>query len=190
MGSLDRQGRPVRVPRLLITLGALLPNALTVLRLVAGLLFPFCNYGWRLALLVYAGASDAIDGEVGRRLGATSDFGKLVDPIADKVVVIMVAATLVWEGSIEWWQLLLVASRDLAVLVISFVSWGLGYRSNMLTSPLIIGKVATGVQFIYLFAAVVMPQYASLLLIPVAMIVGLAAAAYVYDAHDQIQNFR
>lgn len=174
----------------LSTLGAPLPNLLTLLRLVAGLVFPFCNQTWRLLLLLYAGISDAIDGEIGRRLSATSDFGKLVDPIADKVVIISVAATLVWEGTLTWWQLLLVASRDLAVIAITVVSWTLGCWDRMLTSPLVIGKIATGIQFLFLLAAVAIPDLISILVPPVALLVGLAAAAYLADGFHQIRRLR
>ena len=174
----------------LLSWAAQLPNLLTLLRLVSGLAFPFCNQTWRLILLVYAGVSDAIDGEIGRRLSATSDFGKIVDPIADKVVIISVAFTLVWDGTLSWWQLLLVASRDLAVMGISITAWALGCWAKMLTSPLIIGKLATGVQFLFLTAAVAVPNLIPILLAPVALIVGVATAAYLYDAFDQIRHVR
>lgn len=174
----------------LSTLGALLPNLLTLLRLVAGLAFPFCNQTWRLLLLLFAGFSDAIDGEVERRLSATSDFGKLVDPIADKVVIISVAVTLVWEGTLTWWQLLLVASRDLAVIAITVTAWTLDYWDKMLTSPLIIGKIATGIQFLFVLSAVAIPDLISILFPPTAVLVGFAAAAYLADGFHQIRRLR
>ena len=58
-----------------------IPNALTVSRLIAGLIFPFVAGGYRLPILLFAGVSDLVDGEIGRRFGGTTRFGKLLDPI-------------------------------------------------------------------------------------------------------------
>ena len=58
------------------------PNALTVLRLVAAGLLPFVPASWRLPLIVFAGASDLLDGYVARRFDAVTRWGTLFDGIA------------------------------------------------------------------------------------------------------------
>ncbi|NUT12629.1 MAG: CDP-alcohol phosphatidyltransferase family protein, partial [Nonomuraea sp.] len=68
-------------------------NVLTVLRLVLVPFFVFCLFvpgtGWRLAALAVFGVAsitDHLDGELARRYGLITDFGKIADPIADKAL--------------------------------------------------------------------------------------------------------
>ena len=68
-----------------------LPNTLTVSRLLlAGPLGYFIlqgNFQWALATALVAAATDALDGFLARRLGALSQLGAAIDPVADKVLV-------------------------------------------------------------------------------------------------------
>lgn len=173
-----------------LTWRSLIPNGLTVTRLVAGLLFPFAGPGLRVVLLLYAGISDLIDGEISRRLGATSRFGQQLDPIADKVVVLSVAGTFLWEGSIQWWELLLVAMRDVTVLAIILVVPLCNLKHALETSPLVIGKIATGGQFLFLITVLMIPQAYAFVFVVVAAISCLAAIAYLQDTVVQVRNLR
>ncbi len=169
---------------------SILPNGLTIMRLFAGLMFPFFGHGVRLALLFYAGISDLIDGEISRRMGATTRFGQMLDPVADKVVVLAVAGTFLVEGTIEWWELLLVAMRDIVVgLMIIIVAFA-KLKHPMETSPLVIGKVATGAQFAYLLTVLLIPQAYMFVFVIAATISCIAAVAYLQDAVIQIRNLR
>src|SRR5215217_2326539 len=83
-----------------------LPNALTVLRLVLVPVFVVAfvlpGDGARLvafAVFVIAGVSDWLDGFAARKLNAGSDFGRMLDPIADKVLVAVALMMLVAEGT-------------------------------------------------------------------------------------------
>lgn len=89
-----------------------LPNAITILRIVLvpvfALAFVMPGDAARLvALAVFcvAGASDALDGLVARRFNAGSEFGRMLDPIADKVLVAVALMMLVAEGSIRQFNL-------------------------------------------------------------------------------------
>jgi CDP-diacylglycerol--glycerol-3-phosphate 3-phosphatidyltransferase len=83
-----------------------LPNALTILRIVLvpvfAVAFVMPGEGARLvafAVFVIAGVSDWLDGFAARKLKAGSDFGRMLDPIADKVLVAVALMMLVAEGT-------------------------------------------------------------------------------------------
>ena len=89
-----------------------LPNILTVLRIVLvpvfALAFVLPGEAARLtafAIFCVAGLSDALDGLVARKLNAGSDFGRMLDPIADKILVAVALMMLVAEGSIRQFNL-------------------------------------------------------------------------------------
>lgn len=102
-----------------------LPNVLTGLRLLAAplmvLLF-IADDGaegplrWlALLLFVAAAATDLLDGYLARRWSAVSAFGKLADPIADKVLVLAALAMLAAHDELPWWPLVVLAVREIAV---------------------------------------------------------------------------
>jgi len=89
-----------------------LPNALTLLRIVLvpvfAVAFVLPGTGARLvAFFVFclAGISDALDGLAARKLQASSDFGRMLDPIADKILVGVALMMLVAEGSVYQFNL-------------------------------------------------------------------------------------
>ena len=91
-----------------------IPNALTILRIVLvpvfALAFVLPGETARLAafaVFCVAGASDALDGLAARKLNAGSDFGRMLDPIADKILVAVALMMLVAEGSIRQFNLTL-----------------------------------------------------------------------------------
>lgn len=97
-----------------------LPNVLTLVRLV--LILPFAltfwgqAYAWALALFVLAGVSDVVDGWLARRFGWTSRFGAIVDPIADKCLVLAALALLCWQAALPLWFFVLALARDLLIV--------------------------------------------------------------------------
>jgi len=97
-----------------------LPNALTLSRLLlAGPLGYFVlhgNYQWALATALVAAATDALDGFLARRLGALSQFGAAIDPVADKVLVIVGFVCFASTGLIPWYLALAVITRDLVIV--------------------------------------------------------------------------
>ncbi len=90
----------------------LLPNALTILRIalvpVFAIAFVLPGSPARLvAFIVFciAGISDALDGLAARKLNAASDFGRMLDPIADKILVGVALMMLVAEGTVAQFNL-------------------------------------------------------------------------------------
>ncbi|MEV0590983.1 CDP-diacylglycerol--glycerol-3-phosphate 3-phosphatidyltransferase [Nonomuraea cavernae] len=103
-------------------------NVLTVLRLVLVPFFVICLFlpgmGWRLgALAVFAVASitDHLDGELARRYGLITDFGKIADPIADKALTGAALVSLSVLGELPWWVTLVILGRELGITLLRLV---------------------------------------------------------------------
>ena len=99
-----------------------LANQLTLIRLVA--VFPvmvalYLPFGWArtVALVVYVLAilTDYFDGIVARRSGEVTGFGKLMDSIADKALIVSIFFALVGEGSMAAWMAAIMVIREFAV---------------------------------------------------------------------------
>jgi len=104
-----------------------LPNILTVARmlLVGPLVYLLLTdrYVAALVLAVISGVSDWLDGALARRFSWQSKFGGVLDPLADKTLMIAVYATLAWLGHLPAWLFWLVVLRDMVI-----VSGGLVYH--------------------------------------------------------------
>ena len=129
-----------------------LPNAITLLRIllvapIAWLLWQM-RYPEALVLMAIAGASDAVDGVLARRFGWGTKFGALVDPFADKVMVVAVFVVLTVQGPIPLWLAAVVVGRD-AVILGGAAVYRLWFHEISM-SPTLISKVNTAVQIIVL----------------------------------------
>jgi cardiolipin synthase len=95
-------------------------------------------------VFVTAGISDAIDGFLARRFNARTPIGALLDPIADKTLLVSVYVTLGIEGQLPIWLVILVVFRDLLIvggfLLLRAVSYTVGAQ------PLVISKLNTACQ--------------------------------------------
>lgn len=97
-------------------------NKLTVLRvvmipaflLVLYLDVPFANY-WALAIFAAASITDTLDGYIARHYNQITDFGKFMDPLADKCLVFAAILWFVEVGQMPAWALLIVAVREFGV---------------------------------------------------------------------------
>jgi CDP-diacylglycerol--glycerol-3-phosphate 3-phosphatidyltransferase len=101
---------------------AQIPNALTLLRLVlipvfvALLLTSDGGHSWPAAIVFgVAGVSDQIDGWLARRWRVESDFGKVADPLADRLMIVA-AVLLLWHADRLPWPALAIPARDLVLL--------------------------------------------------------------------------
>ncbi|MFO7764542.1 MAG: CDP-alcohol phosphatidyltransferase family protein [Wenzhouxiangellaceae bacterium] len=97
-----------------------LPNILTVARmlLVAPLVYLLLSerYLAALVLAVVSGISDWLDGALARRFDWQSKFGGVLDPVADKMLMIAVYAALAWMGELPAWLFGLVVLRDVVIV--------------------------------------------------------------------------
>ena len=76
--------------------------------------FPGSNYV-ALGIFVLASITDFIDGQVARRCNQVTDFGKFMDPIADKVLVLAAMIWFVQAGVMPAWAVIIVVAREMAV---------------------------------------------------------------------------
>ena len=97
-------------------------NKLTILRvvmipaflLVLYLNVPYANY-WALAIFAAASITDTLDGYIARHYNQITDFGKFMDPLADKCLVFAAMLWFVEVGQMPAWALLIVAVREFGV---------------------------------------------------------------------------
>jgi len=134
------------------------PNVLTTLRLILAL--PICllildeNYPAVLWLAFIAGGSDAIDGYLARRLNALSHYGAVLDPLADKTLLLSVYISLTVVGVVPWWLAAILVVRDMLIVSGAFAYRRLFGRYQI--APSIWGKISTGVQIV--FALMILTQ--------------------------------
>jgi cardiolipin synthase (CMP-forming) len=127
-----------------------LPNLITFARLCAVPLAVWlvieARPGSAFALFVAAGLSDAIDGWLARRNGGGSSVGALLDPVADKALLVTMYATLAAVSDMPVWLAILVVFRDL-VIVGGVIVLGLLGRPVVIR-PLFVSKVNTTLQIV------------------------------------------
>jgi len=99
-----------------------LPNILTLLRiaaipvLVMLLLSPSREAGfWAAALFAAASVTDWLDGYLARRMGIVTVFGKFLDPIADKLIVMAVLIMILPYGRVPAWMVLVILGREIII---------------------------------------------------------------------------
>lgn len=99
-----------------------LPNILTLLRiaaiplLVVILLSPSRSAGfWAAALFATASITDWLDGYLARRMGIVTVFGKFLDPIADKLIVMAALIMILPYGRVPAWMVLVILGREIII---------------------------------------------------------------------------
>jgi len=125
-----------------------LPNLITVARLCAVPATIWLILQHRLdiafALFVGAGISDAVDGWLARVRHARSMLGAVLDPIADKALLVSVYVTLAAIGMLPDWLAILVVFRDLVIVGGVLVLWVLGQPPAI--RPIFVSKLNTTLQ--------------------------------------------
>ena len=130
-----------------------LPNQLTLLRVV--LILPFvlfmligrCEGASRIfALLIFVAASitDALDGYIARKEGLITNFGKFMDPLADKVLVLSAMICLVSLDRLAAWVVILIIAREFAISGFRLVA----ATNDVVIAASIFGKIKTVTQMV------------------------------------------
>ncbi len=141
-----------------------LPNVITSLRLL--LLVPLAFYltvqDYRLSLLIFfvAGVSDALDGFLAKRYNWVSRFGSILDPIADKALLVLTMALLTANQKISLVLFVLVALRDIYIVLGAYIFYKKIGPFNM--QPSLISKLNTFVQILLVAAILVSLGYRAL----------------------------
>ena len=133
-----------------------LPNFICLVRIV--LIWPTIDalyagrYWTALILVAVCAVSDGLDGWLAKRFNWTSHLGKLLDPLADKLLLVALFLTSAWMNLLPWWLTAVVVGRDVMI--------GFGaviYRfwfGPLHGRPTILSKINTGMQLAVALAAI------------------------------------
>jgi cardiolipin synthase len=170
------------------------PNVITVIRLLCLPLFLWLLFheenraaaAWLLGLL---GATDFLDGYIARHFNQTSEIGKVLDPVADRLLFFVGIVAILIDGSVPAWFAWAVLIREVLVAVATLVLAAMGARridvtwygkagtfANMFAFPLFLGSHAAVsyaglcgfLAWCFGIPGLVLSWYAALLYIPIA----------------------
>lgn len=155
-----------------------LPNLLCVMRMLLAVpvVWALVNgyYGWTLGLFVVAAVSDGLDGFLAKHYGWTSELGKLLDPVADKLLLVSVIITLTLVGMVPLWLAVVVVARDLVIGIGAGVyKWLFGPVDGQPTAA---SKVNTFFQLTYVILVV---ASAAAPIVPLTWVTALGATVFV-----------
>ena len=167
-----------------------LPNIITFARLCA---VPAAVWlviqretGWAFGLFALAGASDAVDGWLARRRGGSA-LGAMLDPMADKALLVCMFVTLAAIGVLPSWIAILVVFRDLVIIGGIMVMWQLAMPVRI--KPMLFSKLNTALQLLLVGVVLLLegfglhaPWLRTLLIWTVAATTLGSGAAYVWKA--------
>jgi CDP-diacylglycerol---glycerol-3-phosphate 3-phosphatidyltransferase len=172
------------------------PNFLTVLRIllvpviVVALLAETPN-GDTLAAVVFAVAAftDGLDGYIARSRGSVTTFGKLMDPLADKLLIIAPLILLVSSDRIEGWVAMVIIAREFAVTALRMVAAEQGIIIP--AGPL--GKLKTICQVAAIFASIAVessPLWVDSLVYVAVVVTAVSGADYFFGLRRRIEDER
>ncbi len=140
-----------------------LSNGLSLLRAPLALLLLSHSMFIRLAAIVLAMFSDALDGFLARRRRSTTQLGAVLDPAMDKLFVFIALSVLLYENQFEVWQALAMITRDLFLLVFAvYLKLSKKWQAYQFRS-IRWGKATTALQFLVLISLTLkvrIPSYA------------------------------
>jgi CDP-diacylglycerol--glycerol-3-phosphate 3-phosphatidyltransferase len=184
--STDRHGRRLE------PFGLGWPNLISVLRMalipvvVVLALRETTAASWAaVVLFTLAGASDGLDGYLARRHDQKSATGAWLDPLSDKLLVVIPAAVLSIVGEFPWWATVIFAAREIAVTILR---WVLDSRGGVSMPASFAAKTKTVTQLVAVgFAMAPLPASASGLELALA---GAAAALTLYTGAEYFLTTR
>jgi cardiolipin synthase len=133
-----------------------LPNFICLVRIA--LIWPTIvaldagEYWAALALVAVCAVSDGLDGWLAKRFNWTSHLGRILDPLADKLLLVALFLTATWINLIPWWLTAVAVARDVLIgsgALLYRVIWG-----PLHGRPTILSKINTGMQLAVSLAAI------------------------------------
>lgn len=152
-----------------------IPNIITLLRLLAVLpciaLLWFEHYTYALVMFALAGVSDGVDGYLARRFGWQSHWGAMMDPVADKLLLVFTSAVLALQDLLPVALFMLMTLRDVVILggaTLYRVKFG-----PFKVLPSIWGKLSTFFQIFMVIAILEHNAFGNLADLPLQILMGL-----------------
>ena len=157
-------------------------NLLSLFRLFLAVpLFIFAfngDYAVVVAILFLGSISDILDGYVARKLNQITEFGKVIDPLSDKVFISAFVIALMLQGRIPLWFFLTIASRDILILMGGLF---MAKKQKVVPASNFYGKMAVslvGITLLFYILGILSPDM--FLLAMIITTVGLALSFIVY----------
>ncbi len=164
-----------------------LPNIITLLRIAlvpVFLAFLIQNrYGLAIGVFIVAGLTDAIDGAIARMMNKKTSLGALLDPLADKLLVLTAFVALALTGRLPLWLAGAVIARDAAIVAGWLYLSRFGSRESL--RPTALGKLTTFMLIVLIMAALAGlytgrgPALTEYLLWPAAMLLAASGLHYI-----------
>ncbi len=155
-----------------------LPNMLSMSRVVLAALFPFAQRPvTQAALIGLAALSDFLDGWIARARHTASKWGALLDPITDRVFVIVALATYVFIGALTTGEYFTMIIRDLATAIGFLVARAVPSLQGATFKARMSGKITTTVQLLVLLAVPLAPRFVR----PLVILVGVLSVWAIID---------
>ncbi|MBI5451654.1 MAG: CDP-alcohol phosphatidyltransferase family protein [Gammaproteobacteria bacterium] len=134
-----------------------IPNLITLLRIaiVPSVCVAILQQSYGLALLLFglAGISDALDGYIAKRFDLITRLGSILDPLADKLLLVSTFVTLAWMALLPTWLVAVVVGRDVLIVCGALAYHTLIARYEM--EPTLVSKANTLFQIVLGLAVVV-----------------------------------
>lgn len=172
------------------------PNKLTILRIVLVPVLLAAIYllpeGWSASfilagLFVLIALTDMFDGKIARKTNQITDFGKFLDPLADKILVDSIMIAFISKGYISSVAVIIVILREFTVTSLRLIAAG----NNIVIAASYFGKIKTTLQMVTVVVLMFYPQITSLTSFPVCdILVWIMALVTVLSGVDYvIKNF-
>ena len=172
------------------------PNVLTLLRIVAVpvlvvALLDETPDGDLIAAAVFALAAvtDGLDGYIARRQQSITTFGKLMDPLADKLLIVAALISLVSLDRLAAWAAMVIIAREIAVTGLR----GLAAERGVVIAASWLGKVKTLLQVVAIFSLIAFepaPAWADALLYLAVAVTVISGADYFFGLRKRIEEAR
>ena len=164
------------------------PNLLTTFRIlligVFALLFSSGLYYWALVVYVIAVITDWLDGHIARKYNMITNVGKLLDPLADKCLLITALLCGFLRGILPWYILAIVAAKEITMIAVGIIL----YKKNVVVYAKLLGKMATAafnIGIVLMFFKTTYPWY--LWIMYVALVLSLCALVQ-YGVENVLHN--
>jgi len=168
-----------------------IPNALTILRIILIPVFIFLamkNY-YIPALIVFivAALSDTLDGIIARKYNYVSNFGKIIDPLADKLLVASALIIFSYWGILYWWLTTIILFRELFITIyreslkkrnifLAANSWGKAKTTAQMVTIIVTLAYRTAVTYIVIIDKILLILY-----FLIAFLAWFSAGIYVFQ---------
>lgn len=143
-----------------------------------------------LAIFVIASLTDALDGYVARHYQMITNFGKFIDPLADKLLVASALIAFVGLGYLPSWIVIVILAREFAISGLRTIA----VEAGVVIAASIWGKLKTITQMVLIVLILLLPYLpvgfinaATLLAYLVALVTVLSGADYIYKAKDLLK---